>query len=43
MANENLRDLNAFVVVAEECSFTRATARPSASRTLICSTGYESY
>ncbi|MEA4837505.1 MAG: LysR family transcriptional regulator [Rhodospirillaceae bacterium] len=38
MSNENLRDLNAFVVVAEEGSFTRAAARLGVSQSALSQT-----
>lgn len=38
MPNENLRDLNAFVVVAEEGSFTRAAARIGVSQSALSQT-----
>ncbi|MFT4148651.1 MAG: LysR family transcriptional regulator [Paracoccaceae bacterium] len=38
MPNENLRDLNAFVVVAEEGSFTRAAARLGVSQSALSQT-----
>jgi len=38
MSNENLRDLNAFVVVAQEGSFTRAAARLGVSQSALSQT-----
>lgn len=38
MSNENLRDLNAFVTVAEEGSFTRAAARLGVSQSALSQT-----
>lgn len=38
MPNENLRDLNAFVIVAEEGSFTRAAARLGVSQSALSQT-----
>ncbi len=38
MSNENLRDLNAFVIVAEEGSFTRAAARLGVSQSALSQT-----
>lgn len=38
MSNDNLRDLNAFVVVAEEGSFTRAAARLGVSQSALSQT-----
>jgi len=38
MPDENLRDLNAFVVVAEEASFTRAAARLGVSQSALSQT-----
>ena len=38
MSSENLRDLNAFVVVAEEGSFTRAAARLGVSQSALSQT-----
>ena len=38
MSNENLRDVNAFVAVAEEGSFTRAAARLGVSQSALSQT-----
>ena len=38
MAGNNLKDLSAFVMVAEECSFTRAAARLGVSQSALSQT-----